>query len=98
MARSSWLDDSGELPDFEEHARDLETFGDAIADGIVEAHEVERQAEALRKALVAAESALDDEQHAIVTRLLVELSAYDMLRFLHELHESRKQVVAKLEL
>jgi hypothetical protein len=32
---------------------------------------------------------LSDEQHSEVTRLLCELSAYDIMQLLHTLHQSR---------
>jgi hypothetical protein len=37
------------------------------------------------------EPALSDEQHAKVTRLLVEMSAYNIMRLLHELQARRLQ-------
>jgi hypothetical protein len=44
----------------------------------------------------AVEHELNDQQHAKVTRLLVELSAYNIMRLLHELHQTRlERVVAK---
>ena len=37
----------------------------------------------------AVEGDLNDSQHAKVTRLLVELSAYNIMRLLHELQQAR---------
>jgi len=39
------------------------------------------------------EAELNDEQHAKITRLLVELSAYNIMRLLHELQQTRRQHV-----
>jgi len=39
----------------------------------------------------AVEGQLNDEQHAAVTRLLVELSAYNVMRTVHELQADRLQ-------
>ena len=41
------------------------------------------------KAMKAVEADLDDSQHAKVTRLLMELSAYNVMRLLHELQQKR---------
>ena len=38
----------------------------------------------------AVEPELNDQQHAKITRLLVELSAYNIMRLLHELQQSRR--------
>jgi hypothetical protein len=37
------------------------------------------------------EGSLNDEQHGKVTRLLVELSAYNVMRLIHELQSHRLQ-------
>ncbi|MBL8229866.1 MAG: hypothetical protein JNL98_15365 [Bryobacterales bacterium] len=90
MARTSWFDDA-ELPVIEEQVQKLESFADAMADGVVEKQELERQQDSLVEAMKAVEADLNDEQHAKVTRLLVELSAYNIMRLLHELHATRLQ-------
>lgn len=90
MARTSWFDDA-ELPVIEEQVQKLESFADAMADGVIEKQELERQQDSLVDAMKAVEADLSDEQHAKVTRLLVELSAYNIMRLLHELHATRLQ-------
>ena len=90
MARTSWFDDS-DLPIIDEQVQKLESFTEAMADGVVEKRELERQQHSLVAAMKAVESGLDDEQHAKVTRLLVELSAYNVMRLLHELQTLRVQ-------
>jgi hypothetical protein len=90
MARTSWFDDA-DLPLIDEQAQKLESFAAAMADGVIEKQELERQQESLVAAMKAVEADLNDEQHAKVTRLLVELSAYNIMRLLHELHSSRLQ-------
>lgn len=89
MARASWFDDNSDLPLIDEQVQRLESFTNAMADGIVEEKELSAQQERLVAAMKAVESDLDDETHAKVTRLLVELSAYDIMRLLRELQVER---------
>ncbi len=91
MARISWFDDETEIPVIHEQAAKLESFTQAMADGVIEQKELERQQESVVAAMREVEGTLDDEQHAKVTRLLVELSAYNIMRLLHELHAQRLQ-------
>jgi len=88
VARTSWFDDS-DLPVIDEQVRKLESFTYAMSDGVIEKQELERQQDSVIAALKAVEQDLNDEQHAKVTRLLVELSAYNIMRLLHELQSQR---------
>ena len=88
MPRTSWFDDA-DLPVIEEQVEKLESFADAMADGVIEKQELERQQESLVNAMKAVEADLNDGQHAKVTRLLVELSAYNIMRMVHELQARR---------
>ena len=90
MARTSWFDDA-DLPVIEEQVQKLESFAQAMADGIIEKKELAQQQETLVQAMKAVESGLNDDQHGKVTRLLVELSAYNIMRLLHELQTRRVQ-------
>lgn len=91
MARISWFDDETELPVIDEQVEKLESFAQAMADGVIEKQELERQQESVVAAMREVEGTLSDEQHAKVTRLLIELSAYNIMRLLHELHAQRLQ-------
>ena len=91
MARTSWFDDSTHLPVIDEQAERLDSFVEAMADGVIEKHELEKQQESLIQVMKAVESDLNDEQHAKITRLLVELSAYNIMRLLHELQTQKLQ-------
>ena len=84
MARASWIDDDHN-PTLDAHISQLEHFTNAIADGIVDAAELEKQENNLVAAMRDAEAVLDDAQHAKVTKLLAELTAYSVMRTLHEL-------------
>jgi hypothetical protein len=90
VARTSWFDDS-DLPIIDEQVHKLESFTEAMADGVIEKQELDRQQDSLVQAMRAVESELNDDQHGKVTRLLVELSAYNVMRLLHELHTRQLQ-------
>jgi hypothetical protein len=90
MARTSWFDDA-DLPIIDEQVQKLESFTQAMADGVIEKQELERQQESLTRVMKAVESDLTDAQHERVTKLLVELSAYNIMRLLHELQSRRME-------
>jgi hypothetical protein len=90
MARTSWFSDA-DLPVIQEQAEKLESFTQAMADGVIEKKELEQQQASLVAAMKAVESGLNDEQHGKVTRLMIELSAYNIMRLLHELQVQRLQ-------
>jgi hypothetical protein len=52
---------------------------------------LEKQQSSVIAAMKAVEAELNDDQHAKITRLLVELSAYNIMRLLHELQLSRRE-------
>jgi len=91
MARISWFDETKHLPVIDEQAQKLDSFVEAMADGIISKKELENQQESLIQAMRAVEADLTDEQHAKVTRLLIELSAYNIMRLLHELQTEKLQ-------
>lgn len=90
MARSSWLNDES-TPDLDAHVHNLEHFANSLADGVVDANELGTQEKNLVAAMKAVESSLSDEQHAQVTKLLAELTAYSVMRTLHEMLQARVQ-------
>lgn len=93
MKRTSWLDDETNNPILDQKVQELETFSAALADGKVDQQELAGQEARLVAVMKKVEPLLDDAQHAAVTELLVELSAYDIMRTLHELQAQRlKQV------
>ncbi|MFN0169525.1 MAG: hypothetical protein ACKV22_24145 [Bryobacteraceae bacterium] len=89
MARVNWLDEELDLPLIDEQVEKLESFANAMADGVVTKDELEKQQETLLDAMREVEGSLNDEQHAGVTRLLIELSAYNIMRLLNELQSQR---------
>jgi hypothetical protein len=91
MTRTHWFDDSTYLPVIDEQAQKLDAFVQAMADGVIGKDELEKQQESLIQIMKAVESDLTDAQHAKVTRLLIELSAYNIMRLLHELQTEKLQ-------
>jgi hypothetical protein len=95
MARASWLDDDSH-PDLDAHVGKLEHFSQSIADGVIDDTELATQEQNLVAAMKAVEGSLSDEQHDKVTKLLAELTAYSVMRTLHEMAQARvAQAVAK---
>ena len=92
MARASWFDDRAEHPLMHEKLEKLESFTSALEDGVVSKQELTGQEERLVKAMKALEGSLSDEQHASVTTVLVELTAYNVMRLLHELQSERARL------
>jgi hypothetical protein len=87
--RIKWLDDKSGAPLIEGYARRLSSFMNALADGKVEEAEVKEQEERLVELMREVEPILDAEQHAKVTELLCELTAYDIMQILHSIEQSR---------
>jgi hypothetical protein len=89
MPKTSWFDDSTDLPVIDEQVAKLASFADAMADGVIEKHELELQQTVLVETMRTVEGLLSEAQHVAVTRLLVELSAYNVMRTVHELEAGR---------
>jgi len=92
--RTSWLDEEGGVA-LDESARKLESFLTAMADGIVSEDELEAQETRVVDVMRALEPKLDDETHAEVTRLLVELTAYDIMKLLSTMQAARSKTEFK---
>ena len=90
MPRASWINDNSH-PDLDAHVGQLDHFAQSLADGVVDAKELATQEQNLVTAMKAVEGSLDDTQHAKVTKLLAELTAYSVMRTLHEIAQARVQ-------
>ena len=90
MKRVDWFDEKTHVPVIDEQVQKLSVFVDAMADGVIDHAELEKQQSSVIEAMKAVEAELNDQQHAKITRLLVELSAYNIMRLLHELQQSRR--------
>jgi hypothetical protein len=95
VARTSWFDDKAEHEAIQERASKLESFTSALADGVVSKQELTGQEVRLVAAMKALEPALSDALHAQVTTVLVELTAYNVMRTLHELQAERARLAFK---
>ena len=91
MARIDWFDDKTNVPVIDEQVQKLTNFVDAMADGVIDQTELEKQQSSVIQAMKSVQGDLNDTQHERVTRLLVELSAYNIMRLLHELQHTRLQ-------
>jgi hypothetical protein len=91
MTRISWFDEKTNVPVIDEQAHKLSAFVDAMADGLIDDTELEKQQASVVAAMKAVEGELSDQQHEKVTRLMVELSAYNIMRLLHELQDTRME-------
>lgn len=95
MARTSWFDEQAGHEAIQERVSHLESFTSALADGVVTAQELDNQEKRLVEAMKAVESTLSDEQHARVTTVLVELTAYNIMRLLRELKAEQARMVVR---
>lgn len=92
MARRSWFDERAEHPVIQEQVSKLDSFTSAMADGVVEKNELNAQEQRLTTAMKHLEPELSDELHGKVTTVLVELTAYNVMRLLHELQAERARI------
>ena len=92
MARTSWFDDKAEHLVVHEQVTKLQSFTSALADGIVTKAELAKQETQVVAALKALEPLLNDAQHEQVTRVLVEMTAYSVMRLLQELQAERARI------
>ncbi|MGH9314826.1 MAG: hypothetical protein ACRD1S_16710 [Vicinamibacterales bacterium] len=90
--RQSWFDPNAEHPVVHEQVKKLESFTNALADGVVEKNELHAQEQRLVGAMKQLEPELSDELHGRVTTVLVELTAYNVMRLLHELQAERARI------
>ena len=90
---TSWFDENDAHPVVLESVSKLESFTSAMADGVIEKNELAGQEQRLVAAMKHVEAALSDELHEKVTNVLVELTAYNVMRLLHELHGERARMV-----
>jgi len=92
MPRTSWFDEKAEHEGIQDRAQKLESFTSALADGVVSKQELDGQEKRLLAAMKTLEPALSDDLHSKVTTVLVELSAYNIMRLLHELQAERARM------
>ena len=87
--RTPWFDEKTVTPLIDQHARNLTSFIDALADGKVDDAEIKAQETRVLGLMKEIEPKLDDALHAKVTDLLCELTAYDLMQMLHTMQQAR---------
>jgi hypothetical protein len=91
--RLSWLDGASHKPLIDRYARQLKSFLGAVADGVIEEHELAAQEERLVKLMKEVEPKLNNVLHAKVTELLCELTAYDIMQMMFAMCQNRPKSV-----
>ena len=81
--KTPWFDDSIDTPLIAEYARKLDSFLDAVADARIETRELDEQEKRVVSLMKEVEPLLSPEAHEKVTRLLCEVTAYDLMQALH---------------
>ena len=89
MARSTWLDEDTQEVKIDDYAQQLTSFIDAMADGRIDHAELEAQEKRVAETMKEVEPQLDDELHAKVTKLLCELSAFNIMKLMHTMDQAR---------
>ena len=90
--RQKWFEETLHEPLIENYARQLNSFIQTMADGVVDDGEIKAQEKRLIDLMKEVEPLLDDQAHAKVTQLLCELTAYDIMQMLHSLQEARPKM------
>lgn len=87
--RLPWFDGQTDESLIDDYAKQLDSFTNAMADGRVDAKELQAQEQRVVELMREIEPALSDELHAKVTRLLCEVTAFDMMSLAFALERSR---------
>jgi hypothetical protein len=79
----------------DEQARRLDSFLGAMADGVIDESELRAQESRVVELMKEVEPLLSEELHGKVTRLLCEMTAYDLMRIFHAIQDARPKTVFK---
>lgn len=81
MSRKSWFDAQSNELNFSEYVERMESWQQALSDGVISPEEVHQQTERVANLLRALEPKLSDELHAEITTVFYELAVlYGMQR------------------
>jgi len=89
MARKSWVDPETNEPLIDDYAKKMATFMQAFADGVITEQEISDQEARLVDLMREVEKNMDDATHAGVTRLMCELTAFNIMQFVYEMQLTR---------
>lgn len=92
MARHSWIDPDTNEPLIDDYARQMEGVLRAFEDGMISDKEISDQEARLIELMKEVEPTLDDKTHTAVTKLLCELTAYDLMQYTYEMQKARAVV------
>jgi hypothetical protein len=81
--KTPWFDTTSETPLIAEYARKLDSFLQVVADGRVDSGEIAAQEQRVVTLMKEVEPLLSPEAHEKVTRLLCEVTAYDLMNAFH---------------
>jgi hypothetical protein len=87
--KTPWFDDKTDSEMLTEYARKLDSFLDVVADGKVDSKELEAQEKRVVDLMRKVEPLLPPEAHELVTQLLCEVTAYDLMNAMHLAGKSR---------
>jgi len=90
MARENWFDPQSNELMFSKYMDQMESWQQALADGVVEPEEVREQAERVGDMLRALEPKLSDELHEELTSVFYELAVLYGMERLAELDRQEK--------
>lgn len=83
--RTPWLDPATESPVIDDQAARLAGFLGALADGEITSQELADQEARVVELMKKVEPELSDAAHADATRLLCELTAWNIMKTMHEM-------------
>lgn len=92
MARKSWIDPETNEIRIEGYVKKLKPFSQAFADGVIDEHEISDEQARLIDLMMAVEEKLDDQTHALVTKLIVELSAFNIMQLSYQLQQEQAKL------
>jgi hypothetical protein len=81
--RTPWLDDASEAPLVHQYAEKLTAFIDAMADGKIDKDELKDQEARVVALMKKVEPELAPDLHEDVTKLICELTAYNIMHTVH---------------
>jgi len=89
MKRESWIDPETDELRIDGYAKKLTTFTRAFSDGVITEQEISDQQARLIDLMKSIEPALDDETHAKLTKMVVELTAFNIMQLVFEMQQER---------
>jgi len=76
MTRVNWFDTESNEPLFTQYVSQMDSWQEAMADGVIDAQELQKQADRVTQLLGDLQPRLSDELHKDVTRVLFELAVF----------------------